>query len=44
LSRVAPNMHTSDTEVLSEEVHEPSAGLDLGPPLLPIHGEIDLMT
>jgi hypothetical protein len=44
LSRVAPNMHASDTEVLSEEVHEPPAGLDLGPPRLPIHSEIDLMT
>jgi hypothetical protein len=37
-------MHTSDTEVLSEEVHKPPAGLDLGSPRLPIHREIDLMT
>jgi hypothetical protein len=44
LRRVAPDMHPSDAEALSEEVDEPPSGLDLGLPVFTIHGECDLMT
>jgi hypothetical protein len=44
LSRVAPDMHSSDAEALSEEVDEPPSGLDLGSPVFAIHGDCDLMT
>jgi hypothetical protein len=44
LGGVAADMHTSDAEVLSQEVHQPPPSLDLGLPPLTIHGESDLMT